>query len=122
MRTLVTGITGSIGRVLAPALQDAGHDVRGFTRDASRVSVDVADIVEGDAQAGTNLDAALDGIDVAYYLIHSMDAATGAGFDAAELRSAELFAAAAHAAGVHRIVYLGGPVPSDGSNPSRHLG
>ncbi|MEA2126023.1 MAG: hypothetical protein QOI80_2805 [Solirubrobacteraceae bacterium] len=122
MNTLVTGITGSIGRVLAPALRDAGHEVRGFTRDASRVTAAVDDIVEGDAQTGRGFDAALDGIDVAYYLIHSMEAAIGAGFGAAELRSAEHFAEAAAKAGVRRIVYLGGPVPSDGTAISRHLG
>ena len=122
METLVTGITGSIGRTLAPALLDAGHGVRGFTRDASRVKVDVDDIVEGDAISGSGLDAALDGIEVAYYLIHSMEAGANGAFDTQEREAAERFAAAAERAGVRRIVYLGGPVPSDGSHVSRHLG
>jgi uncharacterized protein YbjT (DUF2867 family) len=123
MRTLVTGITGYVGGTLAPALQGAGHEVRGFTRSAGRVTVDVDDIVEGDAITGLGLDEALDGIDVAYYLIHSMEAAaaTNGGFDHAERRSAELFAEAARRAGVERIVYLGGPLPSDGKVASRHL-
>ena len=110
MRTLVTGITGSIGTDLAPALLAAGHQVRGFTRDARRVRVPVDDVVEGDATTGRGLDAALDGVDVAYYLIHSMEAGVN-GFDAAELRAAETFARAARDAGVGRIVYLGGLVP-----------
>src|SRR4051794_30959953 len=121
MRTLVTGITGYVGGALAPALQDAGHEVRGFTRNAARVTVGVDDIVEGDSITGAGLDAALDGIDVAYYLIHSMEAASNGGFDTAERRSAEMFAEAAVRAGVQRIVYLGGPLPSDGKQASRHL-
>lgn len=121
MKTLVTGITGSIGRTLAPALADAGHDVRGFTRSASRVTVPVDDVVEGDVLSGRGLDAALDGVEVAYYLIHSMEAGANGSFEAHERESAERFAAAASAAGVRRIVYLGGPVPSDGTHISRHL-
>jgi uncharacterized protein YbjT (DUF2867 family) len=122
MRTLVTGITGSIGTDLAPALLAAGHDVRGFTRDASRVRVAVDDVVEGDATTGRGLDAALDGVEVAYYLIHSMEAGVSNGFDAAELRAAESFAAAARRAGTRRLVYLGGLVPGGEHGLSRHLG
>ena len=122
MRTLITGITGSIGTDLAPALLAAGHDVRGFTRDARRVRVPVDDVVEGDATTGRGLDAALDGIEVAYYLIHSMEAGLVNGFDSAELRAAEAFAEAARRAGVGRIVYLGGLVPGGDVALSRHLG
>lgn len=133
MQTLVTGITGSIGAALAPALSAAGHDVRGFTRDARRAPADVDDVVEGDALTGAGLDAALDGVDVAYYLIHSMEAdsaqpkATASrqarpSFDAAEHRTAERFAAAARRAGVGRIVYLGGLLPGPDHPLSRHIG
>jgi uncharacterized protein YbjT (DUF2867 family) len=122
-RILVTGITGSIGAAIAPALRDAGHEVRGFTRDAARVRVEVDDVVEGDASTGRGLDAALDGVDVAYYLIHSMDGAANGAFEAEERRAAEAFAVAAQRAGTRRIVYLGGPVPSDPhARVSRHLG
>src|SRR5918998_5890597 len=110
MRTLVTGITGSIGADLAPALRAAGHDVRGFTRDARRVRVEVDDVVEGDATAGRGLDEALDGIEVAYYLIHSMEAGANGGFHSAERRAAEAFGRAAARAGVRRVVYLSGLV------------
>jgi uncharacterized protein YbjT (DUF2867 family) len=124
MRILLTGITGSIGSILAPALRAGGHELRGFTRDAARVRADVDDVVEGDATTGAGLDAALDGVDVAYYLIHSMEpAAAGAdGFDIAELRSAQRFAEAARRAGTRRIVYLGGLVPPAEHPLSRHLG
>ncbi len=121
MRTLVTGITGSIGADLAPALLAAGHEVRGFTRDARRVRVEVDDVVEGDATAGVGLDEALDGVEVAYYLIHSMEAGSQGGFDSAERRAAEAFGRAAARAGVRRVVYLGGLVPT-GHAVSRHLG
>jgi uncharacterized protein YbjT (DUF2867 family) len=122
MKTLVTGITGSIGSRLAPALADAGHDVRGFTRDASRAPASVHDVVEGDATSGAGLDAALDGVEVAYYLIHSMERAQAGHFDRAELEAAQRFGVAARDAGVRRIVYLGGTLPTDGHRPSRHIG
>lgn len=121
MRILLTGVTGSIGAALAPRLADDGHHVRGFTRDPSRITVDLDDVARGDAVTGAGLAAALEGIDVAYYLIHSMEAAAQGGFDEQERRAAENFAAAAAAEGVQRIVYLGGLVPSDG-RPSKHLG
>ena len=121
MRTLVTGITGSIGADLAPALKAAGHEVRGFTRDARRVRADVDEVVEGDATTGRGLDEALDGVEVAYYLIHSMEGAANGRFDSAERRAAEAFGRSAAGAGVRRVVYLGGLVPTDHA-VSRHLG
>jgi uncharacterized protein YbjT (DUF2867 family) len=121
MNILVTGITGYVGAALAPRLIAAGHDVRGFARNASRVTAPVDHVVEGDAVAGHGLDAALDGIDVAYYLIHSMERSALNGFDIAERRAAENFAEAAARAGVKRTIYLGGLVPPD-KPVSRHLG
>jgi uncharacterized protein YbjT (DUF2867 family) len=118
MRILVTGASGSIGAALVPALARAGHELRGFARDPARVAVDIP-VVRGDAVTGAGLDEALDGIDVAYFLIHSMEG-SGAGFEARERATARNFVAAADRAGVQRAVYLGGIVPGD--RPlSRHL-
>jgi len=120
MRILLTGASGSIGAALAPALTDSGHDVRGFGRDPARVPASL-DFVRGDAITGAGLDEALDGIEVAYFLIHSMEGDGRAGFEANERAAAENFAAAAGRAGVRRVVYLGGLVPQ-GEQLSRHLG
>ncbi len=118
MHALVTGASGYLGHVLIPRLESAGHDVRAFARTPSKVRHDVP-VVQGDVVADVGLDEALDGIDVAYFLIHSMEGANP-GFDDLERRSAVNFAAAARRAGLRRIVYLGGPVPTDRA-ASRHL-
>ncbi len=123
LKTLVTGVSGYVGAALVPRLARDGHAVRGFARSRERVlaaGVVLDDLVLGDATTGRGLDEALDGIDVAYYLIHSMEGPAGAFVDI-ERRQAEAFAGAAAAAGVKRIVYLGGLLPN-GAAPSRHLG
>src|SRR5262245_54814895 len=119
MQTLVTGVSGYVGAALAPRLSQAGHEVRGFARSASRVDVKLDELVIGDASTGKGLAKALAGVEVAYYLIHSMEG-PAADFAATELRQAERFATAAAKAGVRRIIYLGGLTPQDGSL-SRHL-
>ena len=119
LRILVTGVTGYIGDALVPRLLRDGHDVRGFARDASRVRSGVR-TVEGDAVSGTGLAEALDGIDVAYFLIHSMEG--GGGFDEREKRTAQTFVEVARAARVRRIIFLGGIAPpEDGEGGSEHL-
>jgi uncharacterized protein YbjT (DUF2867 family) len=118
MRILLTGASGAIGSELAPALVAAGHEVRGFARDPARVTADLP-VVRGDAVTGAGLDAALADIDVAYFLIHSMEG-RDAGFEARERATARRFVAAAQSAGVRRVVYLGGILPP--RRPlSRHL-
>jgi uncharacterized protein YbjT (DUF2867 family) len=124
MQTLVTGVSGYVGAALAERLRRDGHRVRGFARSPARASaagVALDDLVLGDATTGVGLDAALDGVDVAYYLIHSMEGAAAGAFADTERRSADAFARAAAAAGLRRVVYLGGIVPRD-APLSRHLG
>jgi uncharacterized protein YbjT (DUF2867 family) len=124
LHVLVTGIGGYVGGRLAAELQGRGHAVRGYARRPQRVTLNVP-VVAGDAVAGTGLDEALDGIDVAYFLIHSMEPApdSGDGFGDRERVAAERFAGAARRAGVGRIVYLGGPEPPGGAGQttSPHL-
>jgi uncharacterized protein YbjT (DUF2867 family) len=123
VQVLVTGASGAIGAELVPRLARAGHAVRAFGRDPARIAADgVDEVVRGDAVTGAGLDAALRGIDVAYFLIHSMETALDAAgtFADRDRAAAANFAAVARAAGVRRIVYLGGPVPA-GAPPSPHL-
>jgi uncharacterized protein YbjT (DUF2867 family) len=118
---LVTGATGYIGGALVPALLDAGWSVRVLTR--SRAGLEgrpwAADVeaVEGDATSPDDLGRALEGVEVAYYLLHSMD---GQGdFVQRDRTMAQAFAAAAADAGTDRIVYLSGLHP--GGDLSEHL-
>ena len=124
MTVLVTGASGYVGSALVPRLQAQGLPVRAFARVPERVraaGIAPEEVAVGDVATGAGLEDALTGVDVAYYLIHSMEPSTnGEGFDARELRSAQNFAAAARAASVRRVVYLGGLVPHEG-RASVHL-
>ncbi len=113
MNILLTGVSGYLGARLAPRLLADGHSVRGFARNPARVTLDLP-VSAGDAVSGAGLDRAMHGIEVAYYLIHSMEPSADAPFDARERIAAEHFATAARAASVRRIVYLGGLVPAQG--------
>ena len=106
MKILLTGATGYVGSQLLPALTEAGHQVRCLSRRKSAITHPGVEVVEGDVLTGAGLDEALEGIEVAYYLVHSM--AGGGDFAARDRQAAGNFAAAAKRNKVRRIVYLGG--------------
>jgi uncharacterized protein YbjT (DUF2867 family) len=156
MRILVTGASGFVGAALAPRLLAEGYELRALIRDPARARAALAgqvrevgaiEVVQGDVLTGAGLERALDEIEVAYYLIHSMESpssratdrgsASGVGsgrpsagsapsggrdspFSERERLAAENFAAQARRAGVRRIVYLGGLLPH-GRRASPHL-
>lgn len=119
---LVTGATGYIGGRLIPELLTAGFKVRVMARQprhlADREWFDQVEVVYGDAASKESLNSALSGVDVAYYLIHSMGA--GAAFASLDRINVENFAEAARTNRVSRIIYLGGLYPQE-ENLSPHL-
>ncbi len=117
MNILVTGSRGYVGSRLVPRLHRDGHVVRGFSR---RGDGEAGATFRGDAVSGQGLDEALDGIDVAYFLIHSMEPARNGAFATRERAAAENFARAAQRARVARVIYLGGLLPATGPT-SEHL-
>jgi uncharacterized protein YbjT (DUF2867 family) len=120
---LVTGPTGYVGGRLAPRLLAEGYRVRVMVRGRAdrlrgRYWREDAEVVAGDVLRPDDLAAAMDGVTVAYYLIHSM---RGSGlFSQRDVRAAQNFASAAAATGVRRIIYLGG-LGDPQANPSEHL-
>jgi uncharacterized protein YbjT (DUF2867 family) len=114
MNVLVTGITGYVGSRLAPRLVAAGHSVHGLSRRRDVTGPAGVPVLTGDMVTGEGLEDALEGVDVAYFLIHSMEPSTNGPFSARERAAAENFARAVRAAGVARVVYLGGPIPAGG--------
>jgi uncharacterized protein YbjT (DUF2867 family) len=121
MRVLVTGATGYIGGRLVPLLLERGHDVTVLVRDARRVVrrawTDRVTIRQGDLLVPHSLAGAFDGIETAYYLVHSMY--SGRDFAARDREAAMNFGRAA--AGLPLLIYLGGLLPRGGRKPSAHL-
>lgn len=122
LRCLVTGSTGYIGGRLVPRLLSAGHQVRALARNPGKLTavpwLSHVEVVRGDLSDANSLIAACTGVDVVYYLVHSMGAARN--FAAEESRAAANVAAAAKRTGVQRIVYLSG-LHQDSAKLSPHL-
>jgi len=119
---LVTGATGYIGGRLIPRLLDAGYKVRILARDPDRLKgrewLDQVEIVTGDVLVPQTLADAMNGVNKAYYLVHSMGG--GADFHLRDLEGARNFGFAATEASVNLIIYLGGLGNPD-SDLSKHL-
>jgi uncharacterized protein YbjT (DUF2867 family) len=121
---LLTGATGYVGGSLLPILLEDGHRVRALARAQGRARgalPDAVEVAEGDVVSGTGLAEALDGIGVAYYLVHSMGGASADEFAERDRRAAANFGAAARDAGVERVIYLGGLEGANGAAKSDQL-
>jgi uncharacterized protein YbjT (DUF2867 family) len=120
MRVLVTGATGYIGGRLIPRLLAEGHEVRVLVRDASRIAgrpwLPQVEVAVGDLLDRDSVARALDGLDQAYYLVHSM---MTEGFEDLDRRAASTFVAAAPSS-LRKVIYLGGLLPG-GEQRSKHL-
>ncbi|MET0751479.1 MAG: NAD(P)H-binding protein [Solirubrobacterales bacterium] len=108
---MVAGATGYIGGLLARALRDDGVAVRCLVRDPAKAR-DLerigCEIVRGDVLEPETLGPALEGVNAAYYLVHSMGRGSGGGFADRDATAANNFADAAVEAQVGRLIYLGG--------------
>ncbi|MFB6113810.1 MAG: NAD(P)H-binding protein [Halodesulfurarchaeum sp.] len=121
MQVLLTGATGFVGQALVRPLLERGYAVRALTRDRSK-GIEMLDprveVVEGDMLAPDTLNGVFDDVDVAFYLIHSLQ--TGGEFEEKDRTAAATFARKASAAGVDRVIYLGG-LGETGDDLSPHL-
>jgi uncharacterized protein YbjT (DUF2867 family) len=120
-RVLLTGASGYVGGRLLGSLEHQGYRVRCLARRPEMLAEKVGpatEVVAGDVLDRPSLDAGLRGIGVAYYLVHSMG--SSGSFEETDRQAAANFGAAAKAAGVERIVYLGG-LGSDADELSPHL-
>ncbi len=119
----VAGATGYIGGLLCKRLREQGHEVRALARKpegAVGLIEAGCEVVKADVLKPMTLRPALEGADVAYYLVHSMGRGSDGDFAARDAEGARNFAAAASAAGVRRIVYLGGLGEGSKHLASRH--
>lgn len=114
---LIVGATGYVGTLLTKALVAENRPVRALSRHPPRVGAGgPVETVTGDVLKNEGLDAALAGCEVAYYLVHSMEAGATS-FEARDRLAAQNFVAACRRAGVERVVYLGGIEPSGPLSP-----
>jgi uncharacterized protein YbjT (DUF2867 family) len=124
VQILVTGATGYVGGQLVPRVLAAGHRVRVLARDPARLAgrpwADEVEAVRGDVLDPASLPSALTGVDAAYYLVHSMGGSAAA-FEERDVTAAANFGAAAKAAGVARVIYLGGLGDDSDARLSSHL-
>jgi len=121
---LLTGASGAIGARLAPLLaREADVQLRCLLRRPQATTLPPgARAVQGDAVSGEGLDEALAGVEIVYYLIHSMGRGGQADdFAARDRRAAENFGRAAERAGVRRLIYLGGLSGGEATGSSEHL-
>ena len=123
---LIAGATGYVGGRLVPALLDAGHRVRAMGRNLEKLACrpwarhEKVELVQGDVLDPASLSRAAAGCRAAYYLVHSMIAQKGK-FVEADRRAAHNMVTAAAAAGLERIIYLGGLAEAKEGQLSRHL-
>lgn len=119
----VAGSTGYIGGLLCKRLREEGRQVRALARRPERAGElrgAGCEVLRADVLEAETLDPALEGAAVAYYLVHSMGRGSDGDFAERDRRGAENFARAAAAAGVERIVYLGGLGQGSKHLDSRH--
>lgn len=115
---LLTGATGYVGGRLLRALEERAVPVRCLARRPAHVQRTTAEVVGGDVLDPASLAQAMTGVRTAYYLVHSMGSAGD--FERQDRQAAENFGQAARAAGVERIIYLGG-LGEDRAGLSPHL-
>ncbi|MFE6686058.1 SDR family oxidoreductase [Streptomyces sp. NPDC057743] len=111
---LVTGASGYVGGRLVPELLGAGHRVRCLVRSPDKLRDHPwsgrVEIVPGDVTDAGAVARAMDGVDVAYYLVHALG--SGRGFERTDRAAAQVFGEQARQAGVRRLIYLGGLHPA----------
>ena len=120
---LVTGASGYIASRLIPRLLEQGYRVRAMARRPGQLAArswrNRIELLRGEITIPSTLEAALNGVDIAYYLVHNM--ALGRGYTRIEIESAHNFALAAERAGVEQIIYLGGLADPNDRHLALHL-